>query len=303
MEPNVKNIVLGERHIKPEYPSFYPEALVGGKKTEWLYVCQWCFKYTNELLKFSAHCGQADGGKKVCPMKSEPPNGEVVYANDNYSIYKLDGEQHKLYCQNLGLFAKLFLETKSVFYDASTFLYYTLVLHDPSSKSSPQGQVTGFFSKEKMSWDNNNLACIVVFPPWQKRGLGQVLIAASYVLGRRENRCGGPERPLSADGRKSYVKYWTGAVAREVLLGGHGKKVLSVKDVAEKTWIMPEDVVVALKEMDVYEKRKTASGNIVVSKSKVRAWVEKHRVGLEAIVDVDAFVEDKGSENEEMSDD
>ncbi|CAK1367373.1 Histone acetyltransferase Tip60 [Cercospora beticola] len=296
MEPNVKNIVLGERHIRPEYPSFYPEDLVGGKKTEWLYVCQWCFKYTNELLKFSAHC-------KVCPMKAEPPHGEIVYEKDNYSIQKLDGEQHKLYSQNLGLFAKLFLETKSVFFDASTFLYYTLVLHDPSSKSNPQGQVIGFFSKEKMSWDNNNLACIVVFPPWQKRGLGQVLIAASYVLGRRENRFGGPERPLSADGRKSYVKYWTGAVAREVLLGGHGKKVLSVKDLAEKTWIMPEDVVVALKEMDVYEKRKTASGNIVVSKSKVRAWVEKHKVGLEAIVDVDAFVEDSESEDEEMSDD
>lgn len=60
MEPNVKNIVLGERHIRPEYPSFYPEDLVGGKKTEWLYVCQWCFKYTNELLKFSAHCVSDD---------------------------------------------------------------------------------------------------------------------------------------------------------------------------------------------------------------------------------------------------
>lgn len=152
-----------------------------------------------------------------------------------------------------------------------------------------------------MSWDNNNLACIVVFPPWKQRGLGQILIAASYVLGRRENRFGGPERPLSADGRKSYVKYWTGAVAREVLLGGHGKKVLSVKDLAEKTWIMPEDVVVALKEMDVFEKRKTASGNIVVSKSKVRAWVEKHNVSLDSIVDVDHFVEDSASEDEEIN--
>lgn len=153
-----------------------------------------------------------------------------------------------------------------------------------------------------MSWDNNNLACIVVFPPWKRRGLGQVLIAASYVLGRREDRFGGPERPLSADGRKSYIKYWTGAVAREVLLGGHGKKVLSVKDLAEKTWIMPEDVVVALKEMDVFEKRKTASGNIVVSKSKVRAWIEKRNASLNTVVDVDAFVEDSEVEEEDISD-
>ncbi|KAI5363633.1 putative histone acetyltransferase domain, MYST-type, acyl-CoA N-acyltransferase [Septoria linicola] len=295
MAPNVKNIVLGERHIKPEYPSFYSEDLVGGKKPDWLYVCQWCFKYTNELLKFSAHC-------KVCPMKTEAPHGEVVYEKDNYSIHRLDGEEHKLYSQNLSLFAKLFLETKSVFFDATTFLFYTLVIHDPANKASPNGQVVGFFSKEKMSWDNNNLACIVVFPPWQKRGLGQVLIAASYVLGRRENRFGGPERPLSADGSKSYIKYWTGAVTREILTGGHGKKVVSVKELAEQTWIMPEDVVVALKEMDVFETRKTASGNIVVSKTKVRAWAKKHRVGMENIVDVDAFVEDSESEDDEMSD-
>lgn len=84
------------------------------------------------------------------------------------------------------------------------------------------------------------------------------------------------------------------------MLGGHGKKVLSVKDLAEKTWIMPEDVVVALKEMDVFEKRKTASGNIVVSKSKVRAWVEKQNVSLDSIVDVDHFVEDSASEDEEI---
>ena len=86
----------------------------------------------------------------------------------------------QLYCQNLSLFAKLFLETKSVFFDASTFLYYTLILKTPDH---PYGQVAGFFSKEKMSWDNNNLACILIFPPWQRRGLGQVLMGASYVLG------------------------------------------------------------------------------------------------------------------------
>lgn len=56
MAKNVENIVLGNLHIKPWYPSFYPEDLVGGRKTDWLYICQWCFKYTSELLKYSAHC-------------------------------------------------------------------------------------------------------------------------------------------------------------------------------------------------------------------------------------------------------
>ena len=55
-QPNIANVVLGNLHIKPWYPSFYPEDLVGGKAVERLYVCQWCFRYTSEILKFSAHC-------------------------------------------------------------------------------------------------------------------------------------------------------------------------------------------------------------------------------------------------------
>lgn len=56
MQPNVANVVLGNLHIKPWYPSFYPEDLLGGRRAEWLYVCQWCFKYSSEILKYSAHC-------------------------------------------------------------------------------------------------------------------------------------------------------------------------------------------------------------------------------------------------------
>ncbi|KXT04036.1 hypothetical protein AC578_4945 [Pseudocercospora eumusae] len=290
MTPNVANVVLGTLHIKPWYPSFYPEDLVGGRKAEWLYVCQWCFKYTSEIMKFSAHC-------KVCPLKSEAPPGERIYEKDDYVIHKIDGEEEKLYCQNLSLFAKLFLETKSVFFDASTFLYYTLILR---SSDHPHGTVAGFFSKEKMSWDNNNLACILVFPPYQRRGLGQILIGASYVLGRKEGRFGGPERPLSVPGKKGYVSYWSAEIAR-CLLSQPNRKALGVKEISELTWIMPEDVVVALKEMDVLEKRKTASGNIVLNKNKIRSWVEKGKVRLDPVVDVEAFIEDESELSEVMS--
>ncbi|KAF2174017.1 hypothetical protein M409DRAFT_35204 [Zasmidium cellare ATCC 36951] len=288
LNPNVTNVVLGNLHIKPWYPSFYPEDLVGGRKADWLYVCQWCFKYTSEIMKYSTHC-------VICSMKSEPPYGEVIYDKDEYVIHKIDGEESKLYCQNLSLFAKLFLETKSVFFDASTFLYYTLILKTPDH---PYGQVAGFFSKEKMSWDNNNLACILIFPPWQRRGLGQVLMAASYVLGKREGRFGGPERPLSTLGRKGYITYWCGEVAR-FILGCPKQKTVKIKDVSDETWIMPEDVVAALKEMDVLEKRKTASGSIVVNKSKVRAWAEKSKISMDPVVDVEAFVEEEEDDEEE----
>ncbi|KAK0947052.1 SAS complex subunit [Friedmanniomyces endolithicus] len=289
-EPNVANVVMGNLHIKPWYPSFYPEDMVGGRKTEWLFVCQWCFRYTSEVEGYSAHC-------KVCPLKDTPPPGETIYEKDDYIIHEIDGEDHGLYAQNLSLFSKLFLETKSVFFDVSTFLYYTLILRNASH---PYGQVVGFFSKEKMSWDNNNVACILVFPPWQRRGLGQILIAVSYEFGKREGRFGGPERPLSALGRKGYLGFWCGEVYR-FLLRAPLKRTLTVRDISEGTYVMQEDVVAALKEMDVLEKRKTAAGSIVVNKSKLRAWAERHGFSREPVVDVDAFVEaaEEGSEMKE----
>ncbi|KAK6430567.1 SAS complex subunit [Oleoguttula sp. CCFEE 5521] len=293
---NVENVVLGKLHFVPEYPSFYPDELIGGRKTAWLYVCQWCYSYSHELLKYAAHC-------RVCPCKDEPPPGDLIYEKGGYAIHRVDGEENKVFAQNLSLFAKLFLDTKSVFFDVSSFLYYLLILQPPTSSSLltngttsgvSHGQVVGFFSKEKMSWDNNNLACILIFPPWQRRNLGQILIAASYVLGRHEGRFGGPEKPLSAPGRKAYLAYWCGEVAREVL-GAPGKKTIGVRDVSKTCWILGEDVVAALREMGITESRKTAGGNLVVNKSRVRAWAEKHSVSLTPIVDAEAFLLDEAS--------
>jgi hypothetical protein len=59
--PNVLEVVFGSLLIKPWYPSFYPEQIVG-RKVERLYVCQWCFKYSKELLAFLGHL--------VCLMRS-----------------------------------------------------------------------------------------------------------------------------------------------------------------------------------------------------------------------------------------
>lgn len=57
--PNVLEVVFGSLLIKPWYPSFYPEELVG-RKVERLYVCQWCFKYSKELMGFLGHLVRND---------------------------------------------------------------------------------------------------------------------------------------------------------------------------------------------------------------------------------------------------
>jgi GNAT superfamily N-acetyltransferase len=47
------------------------------------------------------------------------------------------------------------------------------------ASTSYRDQPMAFFSKEKLSFDDYNLACIVTFPPFQGHGFGKLLIEFS----------------------------------------------------------------------------------------------------------------------------
>ncbi|KAL9005021.1 MAG: hypothetical protein Q9188_002170 [Gyalolechia gomerana] len=289
--PNVQHVVLGDILFKTWYPSYYPEELIG-RDVNRLYVCQWCFKYCRDLVPFLAH-------RKLCCERTEPPPGQLIYTKDDYAVYEVDGEEHQLFCQNLSLFAKLFLDNKSVFFDVAAFNYYLLVHNAPNGPSlSPEPQIIGFFSKEKMSWDNNNLACILVFPPWQRKGLGKIMMGISYELSRLGGHIGGPEKPLSELGRIGYLKFWQARIANSIL-GLKVKTTLSVEDIAEACWMLAEDVVSTLKEMDVLGTRKKNDRTLVISKARVREWVNLNKVDLRPPVDDEGFVEDYSVEEAE----
>lgn len=80
----------------------------------------------------------------------------------------------QLYCQNLCLLAKLFLDHKTVYFDVGPFMFYVLCEVDRYA-----AHLVGYFSKEKDSHENNNLACILTLPPHQRKGFGKFLIAFS----------------------------------------------------------------------------------------------------------------------------
>ena len=170
-------------------------------------------------------------------------------------------------------------------------------MHDATS-GRPYQYPVGFFSKEKMSWDNNNLACILVFPPWQRKGLGKILMGVSYELSRREGRIGGPEKPLSELGRKSYLRFWQARVAREVL-GTRNKSSMEVRDLANRCSMIVDDVVAALKEMEVCEVRKKNDG-LSISKSKVREWAATSGFDLSSPVEEESFVASWTDANSEI---
>ncbi|KAH6891275.1 acyl-CoA N-acyltransferase [Thelonectria olida] len=261
---------------------------------ERLYVCPCCFKYSKELVAWWRHVRVCEGqahvpGRKIythpqgrrkvlIPHDGKVPAPgakkrrgeggvkyieEVIQDEGEWSIWEVDGEQDPLFCQNLSLFAKLFLDNKSVFFDVSGFNYFLLVYTPPPPKAPGNGDVlrphiTGFFSKEKMSWDNNNLACILVFPPWQRKGLGALLMGASYEISRREGILGGPEKPISDLGKKGYKRFWAGEIARWLLgldlNANDGKEVLvDVNDCSQATWIHPDDCLLVLRDMGIVE--------------------------------------------------
>ena len=207
----------------------------------------------------------------------------------------------QLFTQNLSLFAKLFLDNKSVFFDVASFNYYLLVHHHPTPPHTPSSsphQVIGFFSKEKMSWDNNNLACILIFPPWQRKGLGKILMGVSYELSKREGRLGGPEKPLSELGKKGYLGFWETRVARAIL-ETKAKTTMSVSDIAEACWMLPEDVLFTLKEMAIVGPKKRADGSAVVSKGRLREWIRTNGLDLTPPISEEGFLEKLAPEHME----
>ncbi|RDA90556.1 hypothetical protein CP533_5677 [Ophiocordyceps camponoti-saundersi (nom. inval.)] len=246
---------------------------------ERLYVCPCCFKYARELVAWRGHVRLCERRRHVPGSKiyvhprtrrrreegkdsvvkrrrAESCADQLARSEGEWSIWEVDGDKDG----NLSLFAKLFLDNKSVFFDVSGFNYFLLVYTPPpqsptGAEAGPPPQVTGFFSKEKLSWDSNNLACILIFPPWQRKGLGSLLMGASYEISRREGVIGGPEKPISDLGRKGYRRYWASEIARWLLAVdvGSGGVVITMEDVSRATWIAAEDCLVVLREMGVVE--------------------------------------------------
>ena len=179
-----------------------------------------------------------------------------------------------------------------MFFDVTGFNYFLLVYTPPFKPpvgnevpEAPVPQVTGFFSKEKMSWDNNNLACILVFPPWQRKGLGALLMGVSYEISRREGILGGPEKPISDLGKKGYKRFWSGEIARWLLglevpqIPPPGMELMvDVNDCSDATWITPEDCLGILRDMGVLEDAGVGPGKPVKREATDEAEGEEDAV-------------------------
>uniref|UniRef100_G3TCI2 Histone acetyltransferase n=1 Tax=Loxodonta africana TaxID=9785 RepID=G3TCI2_LOXAF len=148
----VDKIHIGNYEIDAWYFSPFPEDY--GKQPK-LWLCEYCLKYMKYEKSYRFHLGQ-------CQWRQPP--GKEIYRKSNISVYEVDGKDHKIYCQNLCLLAKLFLDHKTLYFDVEPFVFYILTEVDRQG-----AHIVGYFSKEKESPDGNNVACILTLPPYQRR--------------------------------------------------------------------------------------------------------------------------------------
>ena len=115
-------------------------------------------------------------------------------------------------------------------------------------------------------------------------------MGVSYELSRREGRIGGPEKPLSELGRCGYQKFWEARVANAII-GMRNKASMTVEEVSRHCWMAVDDVIIALKEMDLLEPRKKGAA-LLISKKRVREWAVMNKVDLVPPVDTECFFEE-----------
>ncbi|XP_062436820.1 histone acetyltransferase KAT6B isoform X4 [Rhea pennata] len=229
-------IEFGKYEIQTWYSSPYPQEYARLPK---LYLCEFCLKYMkskNILLRHSKKCGWF-----------HPPANEIYRRND-LSVFEVDGNVSKIYCQNLCLLAKLFLDHKTLYYDVEPFLFYVLTKNDEKGC-----HLVGYFSKEKLCQQKYNVSCIMIMPQYQRQGFGRFLIDFSYLLSRREGQAGSPEKPLSDLGRLSYFAYWKSVILE--YLNCHHEKQISIKGMSRATGMCPHDIATILQQHSMIDKR------------------------------------------------
>ncbi|MEQ2228454.1 hypothetical protein ILYODFUR_008924 [Ilyodon furcidens] len=229
-------IEFGKYEIQTWYSSPYPPEY---SRLQKLYLCEFCLKYMrskNILLRHTKKCGWF-----------HPPANEV-YRKDNISVFEVDGNVSKLFCQNLCLLAKLFLDHKTLYYDVEPFLFYILTKNDEKGC-----HLVGYFSKEKLCQQKYNISCIMILPQYQRQGFGRFLIDFSYLLTRQEGQAGSPEKPLSELGRLSYLAYWKSVILEH--LYKHPDKHISVKGISRATGMCPHDIATTLQLLGMIDRR------------------------------------------------
>ncbi|XP_070980663.1 histone acetyltransferase KAT6B isoform X6 [Oncorhynchus clarkii lewisi] len=251
-------IEFGKYEIQTWHSSPYPPEY---SRLQKLYLCEFCLKYMRCKSILQRHA-------KKCGWFQPPAN--EIYRKDDLSVFEVDGNVSKLFCQNLCLLAKLFLDHKTLYYDVEPFLFYILTKNDEKGC-----HLVGYFSKEKLCQQKYNVSCIMIMPQYQRQGFGRFLIDFSYLLTRQEGQAGSPEKPLSDLGRLSYLAYWKSVMVE--YLYKQPDKHISVKGISRATGMCPHDIAATLQHLCMIDRQ---DGRFVVIRRE--RLIQRHMEKLRA---------------------
>ena len=220
---NLDKIQMGKHEVETWYFSPYP---IEFAHLDCLYICEMCLSYFPSAFVLKRH-------RSKCAVIHPP--GNEIYRHEDISFFEIDGRRQKVWCRNLCLLSKCFLDHKTLYYDVDPFLYYVMAQRDDAGV-----HIIGYFSKEKESAENYNVACILTLPQHQRSGFGKLLIEFSYELSKREHKLGSPEKPLSDLGLLGYRAYWAETIV-ELLL--RTDEEISIEDIAHRTAIVHADIL------------------------------------------------------------
>ncbi|KAG5645524.1 hypothetical protein DXG03_005799 [Asterophora parasitica] len=235
----IRSIRFGQFDIATWFDAPFPEeyaTIPDGR----LWICEFCLKYMKSRFACERH-------RLKC--KSRHPPGDEIYRDGTVSVFEVDGRKNKIYCQNLCLLSKMFLDHKSLFYDVEPFLFYVMTETDDFG-----ARFVGYFSKEKQSLKDYNLSCIMTLPVRQRKGWGNLLMDFSYLLSKKEQRAGSPEKPLSGLGALGYKNYWTLSIMRYLTTA---PELPRLEEISLATSMTIEDVVVTLTQQGMISARET----------------------------------------------
>jgi histone acetyltransferase HTATIP len=265
---NIDKIAIGRSTIDTWYFSAYPEEFAN---LHVLHICEFCLEPLGTQCHFERH-------KTKCSLRHPP--GNEIYRNDNISFFEIDGRKQRRYCRNLCLLSKLFLDHKTLYYDVDPFLFYLMTQSDEYGM-----HLVGYFSKEKQSAEEYNVACILTLPQYQRMGFGKLLIAFSYELSKVERKTGSPEKPLSDLGLLSYRSYWADTIIQ--LLSIHRGEI-SISEISDLTAFTPEDIMLTLQSLDLLKFYK--NNFIIYLDQKVLEQVEKSIKKKKTVIDPSKLV-------------
>ncbi len=250
----ISEIEMGQYKSDCWYFSPYPE---GYHNIKCLFICEFCLNFYVEKSEMKSHL-------LVCPFKHPP--GNEIYRDNNISVFEVDGRKEKIYCENLCYLGKLFLDHKTLQWDVEPFLFYILCEYDDYGY-----HFVGYFSKEKESNQDFNVACILTMPFHQRKGYGKFLIDFSYLLSKKEGKIASPEVPLSDLGFSTYFSYWTQTVINVLL--EFTDQTITIKKISEMTSIREVDISRVLEDLTLM--RNIGGNHIVIADKRILSQLYK----------------------------